>query len=101
MECGTLSIQNNFEDVFSEWEIEQLIDNLNITQEEKSNLEKKINSSIIEILQHEAFVRSKGRVTTFTRVTPESQIVARNSLISNRLDDALNGKFLIFQCYHF
>ena len=79
-------------DVFAAWQLRDLFNNLGLSEENTLKLEKEANSSILEILSHEAYVYSLGRVTKFLRTTPEAQLVARDALIADRLKDTLKGK---------
>ena len=79
-------------DVFGAWQLRDLFNNLGLSDEKTLALEKKANSSILDILSHEAHVYSLGRVTKFLRTTPEAQSVARDALIADRLKDTIKGK---------
>ena len=79
-------------DVFAAWQLRDLFNSLGLSEENTLKLEKEANSSILEILSHEAYVYSLGRVTKFLRTTPEAQLVARDALIADRLKDTIKGK---------
>ena len=79
-------------EVHADWKLEELFNNFGLSEEDVLNLEKAANSSILEILEHDAYVHSLGRVTKFLRTTPQAQLMARDALIANRLKDTINGK---------
>ena len=88
-------------EVHATWKLGELFNSLELSEENVLNLEKAANSSILEILEHDAFVHSLGRVTKFLRTTPQAQLMARDALIANRLKDTINGKntYSFFLCF--
>ena len=83
-------------EVHAAWKLGEFFNSLGLSEENVLNLEKAANSSILEILEHDAFVHSLGRVTKFLRTTPQAQMVARDALIANWLKDTVNGKKKLF-----
>ena len=81
--------------MYDAWQIKGQIASLNLTNDNTIRLEGMVNSSILEILKHEALSKSLGRVTNFVRTTSEAQKVARDALIANRLSDTINGKYTL------
>ena len=79
-------------EVHAAWKLGEFFNSLGLSEENVLKLEKAANSSILEILEHDAFVHSLGRVTKFLRTTPQAQLMARDALIANRLKDTVNGK---------
>ena len=63
-------------EVHADWKLGELFNNLGLSEEDVLNLEQAANSSILEILEHDAFVHSLGHVTKFLRTTPQAQLMA-------------------------
>ena len=84
--------------MYDAWQIKGQIASLNLTNDNSIRLEGMVNSSILEILKHEALSKSLGRVTNFVRTTPEAQKVARDALKANRLSDTINGEYVLKKC---
>ena len=93
--CYTFVVDYHAE-VYAAWKLGEFFNSLGLSEENVLNLEKAANSSILEILKHDAFVHSLGRVTKFLRTTPQAQLMARDALIANRLKDTVNGKKKLF-----
>ena len=71
-----------------DWNIDSIISNLKGRVDNEDQLKESLTDAIQNVVDHEVTLKSRKRVTRFTRSTQHSEAISHNNMIRKSLENA-------------
>ena len=71
-----------------DWNIDSIVSNLKGRVKNEDQLKKSLTDAIQNVVDHEVTLKSRKRVTRFTRSTKQSEAISHNNMIRKSLENA-------------
>lgn len=71
-----------------DWNIDSIVSNLKGRVENEDQLKQSLTNAIRNVVDHEVTLKSRKRVTRFTRSTKHSEAISHNNMIMKSLENA-------------
>ena len=78
----------NITQMATDWNISYIVSSLTSSRASKEHMEQALADAMMKTIHHELVFKSRGRISRFVRSSENSDIIARNHMISQGLEAA-------------